>query len=129
MKKILIVLDSISKVVLEDENIYKNVMPFLYNNSKKSIDFQNIYSQGPYTMAGVKAIVSDNNILIDGNYAYYAAYTKNNLFNVMKNEGYINYAICNGSIIGNNITNNIDHIAYETVFEFNATSTYFTDNF
>lgn len=89
-KNIFIFIDSLCANVIEDENDFKKYAPFLYSLSKKSMFFKNVYSQGPYTEAGSKALMSGNDVLADNGYIRFINESKNNLFKVNKMNGFKN---------------------------------------
>lgn len=89
-KNIFIFIDSLSINAINDKDKFKKYAPFLYKLSQNSLFFNNIYSQGPYTEAASKALMSGNDSLADNGYIRFINESKNNLFLQNKKNGFNN---------------------------------------
>lgn len=95
MKKnvIFLVLDSFMYDKIGKQSYGSSTTPFLDELKNKSIHTTNLYSQGPFTEAGITALFAGNDLLNEGGYMHNLNTKKNHYIDVFHENGYEQFNI------------------------------------
>lgn len=95
--------------------------PFLDKMRDESVFANNLYSQGPYTEAGTKALLCGVDVLDDQGYMYRFDKSKYFITDIFKANGFETHAILYPtSVLSNKTLANIDHMHYTSGFLFDV---------
>ncbi len=111
---LMIVIDSVFEEVL---NSTPDVCPFLHSIANRSLRFNNVFSQGPYTEAGTKGLLCGENTLDKEGYLFRYSRASNFISSVFKDSGYDTTSIIYPTTLYNEpIIEKLDHIYHTSVF-------------
>lgn len=85
---VLFIVDSMNYSHMKD---HPELTPYINELKEKSLYFDSMYSQAPYTEAAVMNIYCGQNVLDRGGYLYRFRDAKKTIFEAMKEKGYITY--------------------------------------
>lgn len=123
MKKnvIFLVLDSFIYYKIGNTEYGQSPTPFLDELKRKSLFCSNMYSQGPFTESGNKALLTGNDSLNDGGYMHNLNESENIYLEVFKKNGYETYEFfLPFYMYSNKDFRNIDHQFFTCDFMFES---------
>lgn len=121
MKKNLIVLvvDSFCYDIIGNSKYGESATPFLDELKKRCIFAENLYSQGPYTEAGLKGLLCGQDVMDEGGYMYRFNNVSNFVFDPFHEAGYeVFNAYYPGQLYGEKISKTIDHKFFTQGFDY-----------
>lgn len=116
---VLLVVDSFCNDIIGESKYGKSATPFLDGLKEKCVYAENLYSQGPYTEAGLKGLLCGQNVMDEGGYMYRFNNISNFIFDPFYDAGYEIYnAYYPGQLYGEKISKKISHKYYTQGFDY-----------
>ena len=116
---IMLLIDSFSYDICGDIRYGKSATEFLDSIKEKCLFAKNLYSQGPYTEAGLKALLCSCNTMDNGGYLQRFGNVDSFFLNPFKEKGYeIFHSYEQLFLYGDNIKNKIDNVIYIDLFDY-----------
>lgn len=114
---ITIIIDSFTNTAFSNDLDFQNICPFMYHLSKTKYYYENMFSQGPFTEAGIKSLMSGKDVLDDENYIFRLNKSPQNVFKYFKEKGYENTVLFYPTnLFSKEILKNIDNKVYTSCF-------------
>lgn len=118
---IFVVVDSLCQDSINNDNANDSTTPYLNSIKDNCIEFDHVYSQGPYTEAGTIGLLCSEDSLY--NQGYLSRFDKHNNFitKVFKDRGYsTNVITYSNYLFSSQILKSIDNIVYTNGFDFDV---------
>ncbi|MEG1142255.1 MAG: sulfatase-like hydrolase/transferase, partial [Clostridia bacterium] len=114
-------IDSFDYNYIKKANNFSRLMPFLYNFKNKCLYANNLFSEGPYTEAGIKSLLTGKNTLENNGYFLRLGNEKSNVFEYFKDAGYqINASFMADDMYSNSIISKMDHFYFTSSMHFST---------
>jgi len=116
---LLIIVDSMSSTYYKDENL--DVMPFLTKLKQKSVNYENVYSQAPYTEAATMNLYCGQDVLSDNGYMRRFKCADKTIFEAFKENGYTTYFnSLQPQCYPSSLSRGVDYLGYSVGYEPNV---------